>query len=267
MRAIPILVVSMCAALLRAGTPCAAAAGDGAGTLYTLASPPSALIVGCQPPCDCPAFARTTYGSFTLTRTGADPLYTYYTVERFIASFNNGPGAVAITGSGQYRIGGEVALLQQLVLDLDIEGQPTQHFDSGLVPLGAVAPRIAVECAVHGFWCYDSVLVVDAKPSGSAGIGATSEPSGLRAVRPNPFRGRTDIAFDLHLAGTVELRVLDLAGRHVRTLLAAQPGEPGPHNVAWDGRRDDGREAPAGVYWVVLRSPAGTERRRLVKLD
>jgi hypothetical protein len=37
--------------------------------------------------------------------------------------------------------------------------------------------------------------------------------------------------------------------------------------MTWEGRRDDGRAAPAGVYWVLLRWPGGVDRRRFIKLD
>jgi len=248
--------------------PLIAAPGDSTATLYALITPPAGLQVGCQPPCLCPLVSTPTYGSFTLVPAGSDPLYTYYTVDRFIASFNNGPGAVAITGSGTYRVGGEVALLQQLTLDLSIQGQPLEHFDSGLQPFRVPFPRIDISCAVHGFYCLDSVLVVVAAPVNPAGTGnPPAAAAGLLAVQPNPFRGRTTIEFTLARAATVDLAILDLAGRRVRTLAAGSFASAGPQGLAWDGLGDDGRTAAAGVYWVELRWPGGTDRRRFVKLD
>ena len=82
---------------------------------YSLAVPPSSFDVGCQGPCDCAIFSRPTYGSFNLVSTGFDGLYDTYRVERYIASFNNGPGAVALTGAGTFRIGGEVAYQQEMI--------------------------------------------------------------------------------------------------------------------------------------------------------
>ncbi len=67
------------------------------------------------------------------------------------------------------------------------------------------------------------------------------------ANAPNPFNPQTTIAFDLPRASHVSLRILDVAGRVVRTLLdenlpAAQ------HRVIWDGTDDGGRRQPSGVY-------------------
>ena len=261
-------ILAAIASGLLAATPCSATPAVTSGTLYALNTPRSSLEVGCQDPCACPIVVFPTYGSFELVRTGFDPLYTYYAVQRYIASFNNGPGAVSITGSGEYKIGGEFALMQQLTLDLDIEGQPTEHFDSGLVPVHVAFPQIDISCAVHGFQCYDSVLVVDAKPADPAGVpGPTPPRAGLRAVRPNPFERQTSIAFGLDRPGRVDLMVIDLEGRRVRVLAIGQWVGEGPQAVSWEGRRDDGRVAPAGVYWVLMRWPGGVDRRRIVKLD
>ena len=56
-------------------------------------------------------------------------------------------------------------------------------------------------------------------------------------------------------AGAVRLRVLDLSGRTMRTLLdgvelGALPGTAVP--VVWDGLTDDGERAPAGMYLALL---------------
>jgi hypothetical protein len=112
------------------------------------------------------------------------------------------------------------------------------------------------------------VLVVDAKPADPTDVPVPPRPpAGLQAVRPNPFEHRTRIAFTLADPGLVDLVVIDLEGRRVRVLAAGQPVGAGQQAVTWEGRRDDGRVAPAGVYWVVLRWPDGVDRRRIVKLD
>ena len=249
-----------------AGSFAAAPAGAGAAS-YALLVPTSSLQIGCQDPCQCPIVSLPTFGSFEMVQTRVDPLYTYYSVGRYIASFNNGPGAVSIVGSGEYRIGGEVALVQQLTLDLEIQGRPVQHFDSGLVPVTVAFPALDIRCAVHGFYCADSVLVVNARPLDEAGTGAPQRVPGLQAVWPNPFRTLTSLAFTLDRARPIDLAIVDLAGRRVRSLAVHRALDAGQQALAWDGLGDDGRRAPAGVYWVVLRWSDGIDRRRLVKLD
>ena len=233
---------------------------------YALLTPPSSLEAGCFGPCACPITSTTTYGSFDLVYTGSDPLYSYYDVQRYIASFNNGPGAVAIIGSGTYRIGGEFALVQELTLDLTIWGQPAQHFDSGLIPVGAPFPRIDASCALHDFSCEDSVVVVDAVPIDVAGNLPPPPGVGLQAVWPNPSSGAVRIAFALDRPGPLSLTIVDLEGRRVRALVDDAEMPAGAGGLDWDGRRDDGRVAPAGIYWALMRWSAGVDERRIVKL-
>jgi len=238
-----------------------------ATTQYSLSVPPSALEVGCFGPCDCAVNLNPTYGSFDLTFLRSDGLYSYYAVERYIASFNNGPGAVSIVGSGQYKIGGEVALTQQMTLDVQVWGGPVQHLDSGVVPVNASFPKIHVACALHGFACHDSVLVVDGAPIGTAGVPPSGHLSGIAGVQPNPFRGTATILVDRTQPGRVEVAVFDLHGTLVRRLGSFLLSGAEPLSLQWDGRRDDGQKAKAGVYWVRATWPGGSEGRRLIKLE
>ncbi|OGF14483.1 MAG: hypothetical protein A2W00_04740 [Candidatus Eisenbacteria bacterium RBG_16_71_46] len=120
---------------------------------------------------------------------------------------------------------------------------------------------------MHGFYCYDTVLVVDAMPAELAGVPAPPPaPAGIQTLGPNPFEHGTRISFALDRAEPVDLQVIDLEGRRVRVLAAGQFVGPRAQAVNWDGMRDDGRMAPAGVYWVLMRWPGGVDRRRVVKL-
>jgi hypothetical protein len=210
---------------------------------------------------------QPTYGSFELRPLGYDPLYTYYAVDRYIASFNNGPGAVSIVGSGRYKVGGEVALMQQMTLDLQVWGGPVQHFDSGLVPISTPFPRIHVSCAAHGFACVDTVVVVDAQPVAPASAPPPGQRAGIQGVAPNPFGRSASIAITLAGPGPVRVGVFDLDGRKVRTLAEWAGADAGPRTLEWDGRRDDGSKAQAGVYWVRIQQPGGSDARRIVKLN
>lgn len=84
---------------------------------------------------------------------------------------------------------------------------------------------------------------------------------------PNPFNPLTVITFDLPVAARVELRVYDLGGRLVRTLLDGRHLEAGPAEAAWDGRDDQGNALGAGVYLyrLVAGELAASGRMALVK--
>jgi hypothetical protein len=89
---------------------------------------------------------------------------------------------------------------------------------------------------------------------------------GLRAPAPSPFPAGGDgaqIAFGLSAAGPVTLRVFDVGGRLVRTLVqGARPA--GEHRVAWDGRDAAGAVPPSGIYFLRLQADGQESRARLV---
>jgi hypothetical protein len=87
--------------------------------------------------------------------------------------------------------------------------------------------------------------------------------TGLRAALPNPFRGATQFEFSLAQSAAVELVVFDVLGREVRGVARGSVWPAGVQHVAWDGRRDDGGVAGAGLYFARLRV-AGAQSPRLV---
>lgn len=87
----------------------------------------------------------------------------------------------------------------------------------------------------------------------------------LHQNQPNPFGAKTQISFDLPQSSRATLRVLDIAGRTVRTLTNAQLGA-GRHAFSWDGTDQSNTPVAAGVYFYSLSTPAGDETRRMVKM-
>jgi hypothetical protein len=75
----------------------------------------------------------------------------------------------------------------------------------------------------------------------------------LRGNRPNPFVTTTAIAFSLPHETKVTLRVYDLAGRRVRTVVDERLG-PGRHQAVWDARDDSGRRVAHGIYFLRLQA-------------
>jgi hypothetical protein len=84
---------------------------------------------------------------------------------------------------------------------------------------------------------------------------------------PNPFNPVTSIGYTLERAGHVTLRVYDVSGGLVRTLVdREQRPDAGPFRVEWDGRADDGAAVSSGVYFYRLQAAGTTETRKMVLL-
>ncbi len=86
----------------------------------------------------------------------------------------------------------------------------------------------------------------------------------LRQNVPNPFNPRTTIAFELEAPAAVTLRIYDVSGRLVRTLLDRAPHAAGRHEAVWDGTGDQGRRLAAGAYLYRIEAGGRVETRRMV---
>ncbi len=82
---------------------------------------------------------------------------------------------------------------------------------------------------------------------------------------PNPFNPLTHIVFSIREAGWVVLRVYDIAGRPVRTLVNGWL-EPQHYELTWDGRDDAGNEIASGVYFYKLEAPGHKESKKMILL-
>jgi len=81
---------------------------------------------------------------------------------------------------------------------------------------------------------------------------------------PNPFNPVTRIQFVLDRDTRVSLRVFDVQGRAVRTLVDSYLSA-GQRVVGWDGRDDSGRSLASGTYFLRL-AGGGSYLSRTVNL-
>ena len=124
---------------------------------------------------------------------------------------------------------------------------------------------------------YSVIIVADnhtfAPPAWWDGLSAVTDldhhlPNQTAALAsyPNPFNPATTLHFELAEAATVSLRIFDLAGHAVRTLIDSRPLLGGNHEIRWRGRDDSGRLAPGGVYLALLEFGAVRQALRLTLL-
>ncbi len=92
----------------------------------------------------------------------------------------------------------------------------------------------------------------------------------LGRAHPNPFGHEATITYSIATAGQVNVRVVDVAGRVVRTLVD-RTVEQGEYSLVWDGRTDSGERAASGVYFVRLESFDGSKMeeatRKVILID
>jgi flagellar hook assembly protein FlgD len=66
-------------------------------------------------------------------------------------------------------------------------------------------------------------------------------------------------------AGEVRLRIYDVAGRFVHTLVDG-PVAAGEHALSWDGRGPGGARVASGIYFLRLEAPGYLEVRQIAVL-
>src|SRR5437762_12518296 len=95
----------------------AAPAHSGTTVIPEVLDPKRSLLeVGCQGPCECPIIDSATHGTFTLVARGFDGLYQHYDVIDVDWDASDTATPRRFKGSGQYRVGGEFAVMQEMVL-------------------------------------------------------------------------------------------------------------------------------------------------------
>jgi hypothetical protein len=91
---------------------------------------------------------------------------------------------------------------------------------------------------------------IDAAEEPSVPAASTDGPLLILSASPNPSAGLVFVEVSVPLGPPARLDVVDAAGRVVATLAAA--AGPGLRRIEWDGRAEDRRRAPAGVYFARL---------------
>jgi hypothetical protein len=197
--------------------------------------------------------------------TTTPPRYAPFRLARFAAAAN-GPGVLLSWEPGDDRdLGGyrvyraevdesasgrsdDWACLTTVVLD----PATTSYLDETADPARAYDYRIGSLDPIGHEWLLEPMAYRGA----SVGTLALALGPGSR----NPVPGMATIAYQLPHKARAQLRVFDLGGRVVRTLVN-QEVAAGAWTTSWNGRDDGGRRVSNGVYFVDLR--AGTDGRRL----
>jgi len=82
---------------------------------------------------------------------------------------------------------------------------------------------------------------------------------------PNPFNPTTTIRYSVPVQGRVRLRVFDLVGREVASLVDEE-GVAGSYLITWRGTDNYGRPLSSGVYFYKLDGPGQQITKKLILL-
>jgi fibronectin type 3 domain-containing protein len=95
-------------------------------------------------------------------------------------------------------------------------------------------------------------------PTGVTTVGDNSAmPSAFSLAQnyPNPFNPSTTIRFDLPMVSKVQLRIFNLLGQDVATLMNEEV-PAGKLSIVWNGKDNAGRAVASGIYFYQMRAAA-----------
>ena len=221
--------------------------------------------------------------------TSADPAWTVFMVDTHLAFqpglFDSAPDSgysvdniAPAAPAGLHRAaGGLLAWQESSATDFHfftVYGSTVNHLGAGATVVGhTTATSLGVAGQAHAYFL---VTATDANGNeGPAAVlydatavpGAQPTQYALHPCAPNPFNPATTISFDLPQATPVRVRVYDMAGRLVQTLVDGAVLEAGPHDVMWRGNDASGRQVAAGTYFCRMEAGvfSGTQRMTMVK--
>ncbi len=103
---------------------------------------------------------------------------------------------------------------------------------------------------------------IDVKEPGVVPAVVTS----LGQAFPNPMNPTATIKYTIGTPGKVQLRVFDVSGRVIRTLVD-ETKAAGAFSVIWDGKNDGGERVASGVFFYQLNAPGSEMNKKIVILQ
>lgn len=148
-----------------------------------------------------------------------------------------------------------------LQLAWHVSGQELRVAQAGAQPVSAEGAWVTVRFeriasgGPTGSIAVTEFLVNEAGIATSAEEAAAEIPTtfGLDQNFPNPFNPSTTVRFQLPAASRVTLKVFDVLGREVATLIQSELAA-GFHQSTWDGMDVAGRLASSGMYLLVMQA-------------
>jgi hypothetical protein len=113
-----------------------------------------------------------------------------------------------------------------------------------------------------GFYTYFTVGEVGIEEQETQSV---PEVFSLSQPYPNPAANGVAIKYEVPGLSCVKIRVYDVTGRVVKTLVAGER-KSGFYNLRWDGTTDQGAQVAQGIYFIRMLAPDFRAVRKVVLL-
>ncbi len=244
--------------------------GDGVADaiIGTRSSPPlgKVYVYDLAIPLQARGFVRGDHRTIALANAGSPVCVRFEPVDAAYANSNVDPSTLRLTSEDS----GDVVEISPLSTKAAVEGDTDGN---GIGELGACFGREDLRRLLPTIRGRRTIEVglVGRVHSGrrfrapvSLTIVGTGRKEGLAStIRPNPLNPQATLSFVTTKPGRVTVRLFDVSGRCVRTIIA-QNREVGPHELHVDGRDDRGAGLASGVYYYRIDAREGASSGRFV---
>jgi Tol biopolymer transport system component len=80
---------------------------------------------------------------------------------------------------------------------------------------------------------------------------------------PNPFQSRTTIRYSIPAQGKASLKIYDITGRQIRTLMNGII-KSGIYSAIWNGKDERGKKVASGIYFIELKTDKQRMQRKII---
>ncbi len=161
----------------------------------------------------------------------------------------------------------DTAYLNSLGFVWDYEGISSEN--AKLVyfsfPFELIETTSAQTDVMHRILSFFSVINAVESPQNDGGIGIPKSFL-LEQNYPNPFNSSTMIRFYIPSEGKVSLKIFNIAGREIQTLINGE-FSAGNHQVEWDSRNEAGEKVASGLYFIRLEKDGARQVRKMMLLN
>ena len=142
--------------------------------------------------------------------------------------------------------------------------QPAFSGDLGTLTFNRLSPQKTLLRA-NGAIGYHTKTIGALEPPAALDLAALPKTYALYPAHPNPFNPETTLPFYLPTRGQIRLRIYDLLGQPIRTLVDdAFPA--GFHQQVWQGLDDQGQTVGSGLYLVEMQAQDWRQIRKVMLL-
>ena len=145
-----------------------------------------------------------------------------------------------------------------------VDCETLQPFCARFPGLTGFSSSAAPPCQRGGQGCSGAQIL--STPLAASSIDGVEPHTALLPSVPNPFSASTTVRFTLAAPARATLRIYDVGGRLVRSLVAEEL-PAGTHERLWDGRDANSRGVTNGIYFLRLESRGQTSTQKILHVS